>query len=790
MISPRAPLPYLVVAVVAIVPMSMAVAMGGSGVDGAAVVPTVALDSARQEILVGRHWHATRILRAEGVHTSDDPELRLLLARAEAGWRNWPEVAHLLHDQAWLSGDPSGEGWLLLGRAWEEEGRWDEARGAYRAFLDAEGHAAVDGAWVRARLARAAVAVGDVSGALETLDAFPPGLESLRGWAALEAAEARAAEGDTAAVRRLLSRVTEPRALDAGWSVVARGRLAAGDTLAALASYLAARDGASEGRRAEASTEAGRLALARGDSTAARPLLLDGFGAGTLRNRSRAAAALLALPEGDADLLLGMADVLDRMGDADSALRAFDRAARVAGGSASLPEGARLARARRMSTVRARHGEALEEFRAIRASTPDPGIGAQNLEIWAGLRRRQGRTTEVSTLRRWLLDEYPASPQAAEVLWERGFAAEGRGEVAAALETYALLASRTPEHTRAGQARMRVGQIQLSRGRVEESAQVYEAYLADFPSGRRWDEAAFWAARSRLELGDTVAARSLVERVLREEPVSYYAVVGTDLMGVPYRVDFPEGSAPETPTWLAQGLVRLDLLEKAGLEAGAAAEESLLVARARGNPVVLLTLAEALIERDRTVTGINLAWDLRRDGMAWDRRLVKVAYPFPHRDMVVREAREWGLDPLMMAALIRQESAFKADIRSHAGAVGLMQVMPPTGRELAGRHGPAGFHERNLESPEINLHLGAAFFRDMSRRYDEDLPLVLSAYNAGPTRATRWRSYAEVSDPLRFTERIPFEETRGYVKAVRRNLALYRALYGAEVEPAGVADGA
>jgi soluble lytic murein transglycosylase len=104
--------------------------------------------------------------------------------------------------------------------------------------------------------------------------------------------------------------------------------------------------------------------------------------------------------------------------------------------------------------------------------------------------------------------------------------------------------------------------------------------------------------------------------------------------------------------------------------------------------------------------------------------------------------------------------------------------MPPTGAQLARTHGPNGFTNESLTKPEVNLHLGAAFFVDMSRRYDNDLPLVLSAYNAGPTRATRWSRYPEASDPLRFTERIPFTETRGYVKSVRRNLGLYRALYG------------
>jgi soluble lytic murein transglycosylase len=192
----------------------------------------------------------------------------------------------------------------------------------------------------------------------------------------------------------------------------------------------------------------------------------------------------------------------------------------------------------------------------------------------------------------------------------------------------------------------------------------------------------------------------------------------------------------------------------------------------------MLHLGNALNQRGRTVTGINLGWELRREGGPWDRRLLEVVYPFPYRDLVEREAREWGVDPLMFAALIRQESAFKADITSGAGAVGLMQVMPPTGTELARTHGPEGFEEHHLMTPEVNLHLGAAFYVDMSRRYGGDLPLVLSAYNAGPTRANRWRRYPEASDPPRFTERIPFDETRGYVKNVRRNLGVYHVLYG------------
>jgi len=420
----------------------------------------------------------------------------------------------------------------------------------------------------------------------------------------------------------------------------------------------------------------------------------------------------------------------------------------------------------------------LAEFRALRETTEDARIGARNLEVWSQMRTRQGLTLQVNTLRRWLLEEYPGSPEATEFAWSQGSGAESRGQLDAALERYAFVAENARTSARAGESRMRSGQIHLRRSNPEAAAEVFETYLADFPSGRRWQEAAYWAGRVRLELGDTAQGREHLGRAMREQPVEYYAVVAADALGVPYEVNLPEGQPSLEPPWLTEALARLDLLTEAGLERGAGAEISAMRERAGGSRPVTLRLAEALIERGRTIDGINLGWALLEEGGGWDRQLLRVTFPFPYRELVAREAEEWGIDPLMMAAIIRQESAFKTDIVSPAGAIGLMQVMPPTGAQLARVHGPRGFTEKTLTTPEVNLHLGAAFFVDMSERYDHDLPLVLSAYNAGPTRATRWRRYPEVSDPMRFTERIPIVETRGYVKSVRRNLGLYRVLYG------------
>jgi soluble lytic murein transglycosylase len=761
-------------ALVALIPVGTALGQESAG----QVVGVHSTSSPLEELAAGRFWHAARAMRAEGAASGSAEEV-LLLSRAEAGWENWSAVAGLLGTASWLGDRDGGDGWFLLGRSHEEGERWHEAAEAYAEFLSVPGVERASRGPVLARLARVSAKAGDPVAAMRALDGIPAADMVVKSWMALEIARPVSQRGDTALLAELLGRVVNTESRGAAWKLMPEARLLAGDTAGATAAYLAAAEGLGGRARGEAAVEAGRLMLAGGDEALARSLLFGALEDAPLRSRGRAAGALLDLGGLDLPTTLRLATILDQAGDGRRALRAYDEAHAMAERQGMVPsEATRLARARLMATVRSRQGAALEEFRAIHATTQDETIGARNLEVWMALRRRQGRTADVSTLRRWLLEEYPGSAQSAEIVWQRGSSAESRGNLTEALARYAEVAREAWSHSRAGQARMRTGQILLGKGRLAEAGRVYEDYLTDFPDGRRWEEASYWAARTRLELGDTIAARRHISRIRREGPVSYYAVMGTALLGEPYDMQVPPGAAPVEVGWLTAGLRRLDRLVEAGLEDGADAEEKRLEARAKGSDALTLRLAEALIERGRTIAGINLGWALRRAGAPWDRRLLEVVYPFPYREIVTREAAEWGLDPIMLAALIRQESAFEADIVSHAGAVGLMQVMPTTGEGLARTHGPAPFHEANLTAPEVNLHLGAAFFVDMSARYDGDLPLVLSAYNAGPSRATRWRRYPEASDPLRFTERIPFEETRGYVKNVRRNLGLYQLLYG------------
>ena len=736
-------------------------------------------DSALAEFEAGRFWHAARMLREEGA-AAGKPEDVLLLARAEAGWGNWSAVAELLDGAEWLSEESDAIGLYILGRAWEAQGQWAEAAESYGRYVDlgslgtTRHHASI------VRRTRSLWKSGEREASFISLRQLEPHLGA-QSWTALEIALGEARDGNASSVEDLLGMIEQPLAQLSSWRLLPDALFEAGDLIGATEAFRQAYQQLNGDRRATAAIELAELLLAGGDTATARGLLLEGLEEAPGTFRDRAAAELFDLGDTDRELTLELARILDRAGDGRRALTGYDRVVALSANTidgVSVPLPMRVERARLMGTVQTRQEEAIQEFRAIRDVTTDDRIGGRNLELWAQLRRRQGLDEHVRTLRRWLLEEHPNSSEAAEVAWSRASQADSRGELDSALRQYAVLSSNARTHARAGQARMRSGQIYLGRSDRVQAAGVFEGYLEDFPEGRRWQEASYWAGRMRMELGDTSAAEKHIRQIKTRDPVSYYAVIGAELLGELYTMNVSDADDPAIPPWLNRGLSDIDLFTEAGLEQAAVAEIDRLREVARTSKNDMLGLAEGLIARGRTIDGINLGWALRDEGHEWDSRLIRVAFPLPYLDLIRREAMEWGVDPIILAAIIRQESAFKADIVSRAGAIGLMQVMPPTGAQLARVHGPSDFQEAHLASPEVSLHLGAAYFVEMSARYDGVLPLILSAYNAGPTRATRWKQYPEISDLLRFTERIPFVETRGYVKNVRRNLGIYGVLYG------------
>jgi soluble lytic murein transglycosylase len=135
------------------------------------------------------------------------------------------------------------------------------------------------------------------------------------------------------------------------------------------------------------------------------------------------------------------------------------------------------------------------------------------------------------------------------------------------------------------------------------------------------------------------------------------------------------------------------------------------------------------------------------------------------------------VDPLLILGVIRQESAFNARAISRSDARGLMQLLPSTGREAYQRMGLEGFRDDLLFDPQMNVRLGAQYLGRLTETHRGNLILALAAYNAGPSRVKRWLQELSTADWDEFIERLPFEETRLYVKSVLRNYGMYQRLY-------------
>jgi soluble lytic murein transglycosylase len=157
-------------------------------------------------------------------------------------------------------------------------------------------------------------------------------------------------------------------------------------------------------------------------------------------------------------------------------------------------------------------------------------------------------------------------------------------------------------------------------------------------------------------------------------------------------------------------------------------------------------------------------------------------YPLDHAAEIRAESARHDLDPALVAAVIYRESGFVPDSRSDQGAVGLMQVLPPTARFIARQPTRPSPSPARLEDPDVNIAYGTWYLRYLIDRYDS-VPLALAAYNAGEANVAGWLRSAQADGrPFRVPDDIPFSETRGFVREVQHTEGIYRRAYRDELE--------
>ncbi len=615
--------------------------------------------------------------------------------------------------------------------------------------------------------------------ALAAYDSAAALLPTIAGWIHLHAARLAAAQGDTIEVARRLDAAGTTIAREHGGDLRLRALEEAGALEQAIEEAKVIAAASSGARKASALTTVGRLRLLRGDTARAKSALREALDAsGSAYDAARHLSGLPGLTPAD-QLAIGEAYL--RGGNMERASRGIRAWLEAGGGSAEERRRLRLALGR--GFFRAGDYAAAERELRAGAAGASAGVAAPALYDAARAQYRRGAVAEARASLRELARSYPGSATAARAWYLLGDLDQDAERYDDARANFRRAIETGADSDEVGLAYMRIAGMDFAAGNHAAARTGFDAYRSRYPDGRRVQQALYWSGVANLRLGDASTARAQFQEALRLDPMSYYGVRAAERLDTDLDATLVLGTAPTSgplPAAAAAALDVVDLLRDAGWDDAAAFE----MRRARdafGNDVAsLYALAEALNERGYTTQGIGIGLDLRRRAGGWNERLLRIAYPFPYRDAVLAEARRHGIDPFLAAGLIRQESLFNARAVSPAGAVGLMQVMPATGARLARRLGIAPFDEQMLREPLINIRLGMQFLADMIAEYDGRIEAVLAAYNAGPTRVDRWKEFPEWDDPELFSERIPFEETRDYVKIVQQNARLYDVLYGTD----------
>ncbi len=354
----------------------------------------------------------------------------------------------------------------------------------------------------------------------------------------------------------------------------------------------------------------------------------------------------------------------------------------------------------------------------------------------------------------------------------------GRPDVAA--EGFQRAYRAFPEASYGTRSLERLALLAYHEGRYEDAGALLAEYRERYPEGGWVQGAIYWSGKVAEALGDTQAASAFYARALRYSPLDYYAILAEPRTGTDRRaaVGLVEAEPiPDLDPIHAAALRRMNKLREVGWPERARREYREASERGPSAYGAILAFAHALNAAHWTREGIREGWRAHAIRGRWTRPLLEAIYPLPFREALVEAAGRNGLPPHFVAGLARRESMFDPEIRSVANAIGLMQLLPETARIVAARAGLDGYRRHQLTVPQVNLMLGTRYLSDVLGRFDGFDIAGMISYNAGPHRYARWRDFPEFSDEEQLVERIPYRETREYVRAVTELAEIYRFLY-------------
>ena len=446
----------------------------------------------------------------------------------------------------------------------------------------------------------------------------------------------------------------------------------------------------------------------------------------------------------------------------------------------------------------------------LRMQVSDPDADAERLYTLAAAYRRLERPENMEEQIGALGEKYPQSDSYEDALFLAGNLFRMAKDTPRSMQYYRLVYERFPKGRYAATTHWYVTWQAYRERRLAEAKTLFEEQIRNYPVSPQVPAALYWLGRLA-EQEAPAAAPAYFQKLVDTFPNYYYGLRGRERLaalpaGAGRTVLAAQWSLPEIPRpadgaslqGIPSGaetdvLNRAKLLESVWLLDWAIGELSAAVRN--GASPFRMGQELARLERERGRHHVAMRYGKRyisgyfaMDLQDLPREAWEALFPLPWWEQVKRNAEVTGLDPYLVAGLIRQESEFDPQARSRSNARGLMQLLPSTARYMAKRipdRRARAYRLASLYRPEINLIYGTYYLRKVLDQFNGSPEHALAGYNAGPHRVEEWTSDANFEDPAEFVESIPITETREYVQAVLRNAALYRKLYQTDGERAG-----
>jgi soluble lytic murein transglycosylase len=368
------------------------------------------------------------------------------------------------------------------------------------------------------------------------------------------------------------------------------------------------------------------------------------------------------------------------------------------------------------------------------------------------------QNTAAQQTRQLLLTKYTNSDAAAEYRWQIAQQYAQKNNLVAAWQWAQQIAINNPEHEFAPKASFWIGKWATKLGHSEDAHTAFESVLMRYPQS-------YYAWRSAVALGWNVGDFDTVRQLqpqITKLSSNFIPPAGSEVFQELYQLGL------KTEAW---NQFKADLSNRETLSL---AEEFTygLMELDRGKNLRGINRISELKDKDKSET--KAEWKkLQQTPEYW-----QALYPFPFEDNILKWSEARQLNPLLVTALIRQESRFEPEIESSAGALGLMQVMPETGKYVAQQ---IGLQNYSLTNPENNINLGTFYLDYTHRKYNNNSMLAVASYNAGPNAVAKWVARYGLKDPDEFVEQIPYQETKGYVESVFGNYWNYMLIYNPEI---------